>query len=266
MSKPSRRPGREEFKQQRKKARKVRKALREKQQTQGLSPSRTATVANHACRYTSVEEEREARLEAVTEQARVMRANLPVLLRRLQRIADPRHPKKLKHQLTMLMLYGILSFVLQFASRREANRSLSRPQIKENLRLLFPELEEIPHQDTLNRLLERIEPEEIEAGQIELVRRLIRKKKFQPYLVEGCYPVAIDGTQKLVGRFCWTEQWLEREITTRKGPAPQYYVYVVEAYLVFRGGMNIPLMSEFLDYSQGDIQREKQDCVAPGKA
>ena len=48
---------------------------------------------------------------------------------------------------------------------------------KENLRLLFPELADLPHQDTLMRLLDRIEVDQIEAIQIDLVRQLMRKKK-----------------------------------------------------------------------------------------
>jgi hypothetical protein len=34
----------------------------------------------------------------------------------------------------------------------------------------------------------------------------------------------------------------------------------VEANLVLRNGVTIPLMSEFLDYGKGDSEREKQDC------
>ncbi len=63
------------------------------------------------------------------------------------------------------MIYGVLIFVLQMSSRREANRELTRPMFKENLRLLFPELEDLPHQDTLMRLLDRIEVDQIEAAQ-----------------------------------------------------------------------------------------------------
>jgi hypothetical protein len=37
-------------------------------------------------------------------------------------------------------------------------------------------------------------------------------------------------------------------------------VYVLEASLAFRNGMTIPLMSEFLNYTEGDIDRKKQAC------
>jgi len=37
------------------------------------------------------------------------------LLARLGRIPDPRHPNKCRHRLTVLLLYGLLMFVFQFA-------------------------------------------------------------------------------------------------------------------------------------------------------
>ena len=114
--------------------------LRERQRAEGLEPVVKATLPTHLCRYESEEQEREAREEAVVEKVAVMRGKLPGLLRKLANIPDPRQPKKIKHKLTCLLLYGILGFVLQVASRREANRELSRPVFRQNLLLLFPDL------------------------------------------------------------------------------------------------------------------------------
>jgi hypothetical protein len=85
---------------------------------------------------------RSARNEAVLEQLKVFRAKLPVLLGRLSKIPDPRNPKKTKHKLTVLLIYGILVFVLQMSSSREATRKMSRPMFWENLKAVFAELEE----------------------------------------------------------------------------------------------------------------------------
>ena len=262
MSKPSRRPNREEIKRQRKEARNADKQLRQRMKEKGLVAPAGFSVSNRKSQYKTVEEETQARQEAVTEEAKVLKANLPVLLKRLSKIPDPRNPKKIKHQLTVLMLYGILVFVYQMASRRQANDKMTNPIIIENLKLLFPELESMPHSDTLQRLLARIDVNEIEKAQIELVRSLIRKKKFARYLIQGRYPIAIDGTQKMVRDYLWSEEWLERKIKVKKGKEPkkQYYVYVLEASLAFRNGMTIPLMSEFLNYSEGDTASQKQDC------
>ena len=133
MSKPSRRPNREAIKAQRKGAKKTWEVLRERLKAEGLEPHPKPTIPNRTCAFKTVEEEKEARTEAVTDHMKILRAKLPILLRRLVKIPDPRNPKKLKHMLTCLMIYGILTFVLQMASRRETNRELTRPMFKENL-------------------------------------------------------------------------------------------------------------------------------------
>jgi len=238
----------------------ARETLREAQQMNGFTAASKPTVANHLSPYESREEERESREKAVVEKVALIRAQLPTLLAQLARIPDPRQPKKIKHKLTVLMIYGILGFVLQMASRREANREMSRPVFRENLMLLFPDLESIPHHDTLMRLLDRIDVEQIQDAHIALVRSLIRKRKFQRLLVEGYYPIAIDGTQKFRTFTLWDEHYLERTVGDEKNTRTQYYVGVLEANLAFRNGLSIPLMSEFFDYQQGDGGREKQDC------
>jgi hypothetical protein len=190
----------------------------------------------------------------------VLRRELPLLLTRLQRIPDLRHPRRCRHKLTVLLLYGLLMFVFQFASRREVNREMSRPQFEANLKLLFPELETLPHADTLYRLLRDIEVVHIEQAHIALIGRLIRGKKFRRYLINNCYPVAIDGSQKLATGTLWDENLLQRTLGKEDPQRTQYFVYVLEASLAFRNGLVIPLLSEFLEYAKGDTDHHKQDC------
>lgn len=251
---------RQAVKEKRRERREANKELREKQRAQGLISPPTPSLPNRKNSYESVGEEKKARQEATVEQIRGMRSQLPVLLQRLSKIHDFRNPNKVKHKLTVVLTYGILSFVYQMPSRREANRRMTRPMFMENLRELFPELKDLPHQDTLNRLLSGIEVDEIERTHVELIRRFIRKKKFRRYLIQECYPVAVDGTQKLVRSELLSEEWLERKVGSGDEKKTQYTVYVLEANLAFRNGMVIPLLSEFLDYTAGDTSDDKQDC------
>jgi hypothetical protein len=151
-------------------------------------------------------------------------------------------------------------FVFQFASRREVNREMTRPQFEANLRLLFPELQTLPHADTLFRLLCDIDVAHIEQAHIELVGRLIRAKKFRRCLINNCYPIAIDGSQKFARDTLWDDNPLQRTHGKGEHSHTQYFVYVLEASLAFRNGMVIPLLSEFLEYAKGDTDKAKQDC------
>jgi hypothetical protein len=206
----------------------------------------------------SIEDEQEEQQTLIENATKIYRRLLPNLLKKLARIKDPRRPGSIKHKHTVLLLYGILMFVYQVGSRREANRSMTRIQF-ENLQTIFPELETMPHADTLARLLEVIEVEEIQECMVELVNDLIRSKKFRNYLVRKNYLIAIDGTQKLFRDYKWEDNCLKRKVGGEE-KVSQYYVYVLESVLVLDNGITLPFMSEFLkneDYVEGVT---KQDC------
>ena len=121
----------------------------------------------------------------------------PLLLKQLSKIKDPRNLKKTKHKKTVLLIYGILMFVFNVASRREADRKMTLPVFLENIKKFFPEIKIMPHNDTLMRLLKNIEVDQIEKTLIKCIQKLIRNKKFSRYLIDQHYPIAIDGTQKM---------------------------------------------------------------------
>jgi len=259
MSNKSQRPGNEEIKALKSERIKAGKALREKQKAEGLDVGIKAILPNRKSGYENVKEEQEARQAAATDQMRIFKSQLPVLLKRLSKMKDPRNPKKLKYKLDALLIYGVLMFVFQISSRRKANKEMTRPQFIENLKLFFPEID-IPHNDTLKRLLSVIEVDEIEAALMEAIHKLIKNKKFSRYLVDKHYTIAIDGTQKFKRDSIWAEECSEREVKDGEDIRPQYHVNVLEANLVFPNGMSIPLMSEFSNYVQGDTETKKQDC------
>ncbi len=120
------------------------KELRLKQESEGFCILERPSTPNRKSDFKSVEEEQEARQFAATEQARILYSQLPILLKRLSKTEDSRNPKEVKYKLTLLMIYGILMFVFQMSSRRKANKQLTRPQFMENLKMLFPDIEDIP--------------------------------------------------------------------------------------------------------------------------
>jgi hypothetical protein len=202
MSKPCRRPTRAALKELRSEKKRQEKVLNAKRRASGQVLHSPTSLPNRCSAFATVGEEREAREDAVSKKTRLLRKELPALLEQLEQIPDPRDPRKRRHKLTALLLYGLLMFVFQFSSRRETNREISRPQFMANLHLLFPEIETLPHADTLFRLLRDIDLDHLEQAHVDLVKRLIRGKSFRRYLINHCYPIAIDGSQKVVhGKF-----------------------------------------------------------------
>jgi len=244
MSKQSQRPNREEIKSLNKERKEAQKVLRAKQRGEGMTIPIKPSIPNRKSQYVNVEEEQVARQFAATEQARIFQSQLPGLLKTISKIKDLRNPKKIKHKLDLLIMYGILIFVFQMASRREANREITLPQFMESLKLLFPDIEDIPHNDTLKRVLAVVEVGLIETALVEAVKRLIKNKKFARYLIQNAYPIGIDGSQKFCRDAIWSVECSEREVKDGAGTKMQYHVSVLEANLVFHNGMTIPLMSE----------------------
>lgn len=217
-----------------------------------------ATLPNRKSPWASVPEEQADRQAAAEAHLQVLRSQLAPLLAKLARIPDPRRPGSIRHKLVVLLAYGVLLFVCQYVSRREGNRELSRPALWEALRTVFPELDTIPHADTLERLLRRIPPESIEAALRARIRSLLRHGKLQAWLAHKRYVIALDGTQKLIRRQRWADEAL------RWRPAGGdicYTAYVLEAVLVGPQGLTLPVAAEFCANPPGGTGlASKQDC------
>ena len=216
-------------------------------------------IANRKRGYETPEDEKLDRQTSVEAALKVYQKTLPILLKRLSKINDPRQPKKLKHSLTVLMIYGILMFIYQQPSLRNANKEMSTAIFFENMKAMFPDFETMPHADTLSRLLEKIKVDEIEESMLELFEQLVKKKKFRNYLINKRYVIAIDGSQKFMRTEPWTAESLVRHVG--KDKQAQYYVYVLEAVVLFDNGITLPLMSEFLNNEEyREVSSNKQDC------
>lgn len=232
------------------------KVLIARQQLEGLQIKFQETASNSKNQYETVEEETAAAEEDVTSYLKSMMTFFPKLLCSLSKVSDFREPGKVKHKVEVILLLGILSFAFQKMSRRQSTKELTTPTFLSNLRILLPELESLPHFDTINRFLENVDINELEDIYFDLISDFIKSKKFIKYLTNNCYPIAFDGTQKYKYDFLWAEECQ----CHKKNGKKQYYCYCVEAFLVLPNGMNIPFATEFLSYIDGDVTSAKQDC------
>ena len=188
---------------------KVRRELQELRRQNNLHLKQRKTASNATACNKAKDEEQQEMQELTRSAGRALRKMLPPLLKQFEQIPDPRNPFLTKHKLTVLLLYGILLFFFRLKSRREANRMLSRSQFRESINAVLPELETLPHGDTLNRLLSTIDVEMIQGALAGLVRELIRKKVFTRFLRNKCYQIVIDGTRKNSRDYPWADEALQ---------------------------------------------------------
>ena len=200
---------------------------------------------NRKSPHTTIEGERECREDVLAAQIRAWRSVLPDIIRKFARIPDYRSPSRIKHSMTVVMVFGLFAFIFRLNSRRDMNRSLTGPVIFSQLQTLFPEINTIPHADTLARVLEHVDPKRIEKIHLNLIQSLVRKKKFKKLLIQNRLPIAFDGTQKLTrDGLRYDERWCERIVGN--DDEKQQYVYVLEANIILKNGLTIPLMTEYL--------------------
>ena len=215
-----------------------------------------ATLPNRTSPWRTEAEEQAARQDGAEAQLQVLRALLPGIFTRFAKIEDPRRPGSVRHKATVVLTFALLMAVYQIGSRREANRELSAPTFWENLRAVFPELDTVPHADTVARFLEEIPAEDLVEVLLATIRHLMRGKKLGAWLVREGYVVAIDGTQK------WTtdQPFAPQALHQRQGAdGVRYKVYVLEAVLVGPHGVSLPLLFEFCENDPAAGPETKQD-------
>lgn len=195
--------------------------------------------------------------EMVSYTVSILRVILPGILVKLSRIYDPRNPKKIKHDAKTLLLYGLLMFCSHMTSCRSANRELSGEETFENLQDVLPELQTMPHADTLKRFLCAVDEKEIQAQYEEMLREFIRSNTMRK-LNPGKFWVLIDGSGKFSRRYNWDERALVSHYT--KTNEDIYYATMLESVLVMGNGMVIPLLTEPLSNDNKKSENGKQDC------
>ncbi|MHB8132469.1 MAG: hypothetical protein ACYDEX_26240 [Mobilitalea sp.] len=102
------------------------------------------SIANRKCGHETPEDEKLDRQLSAETALKVYQRTLPILLNRLSKITDPRQPKKIKHSLTVIMIYGILMFVYRQTSLRNANKEMSTAIFFTNMNAMFPDFETMP--------------------------------------------------------------------------------------------------------------------------
>jgi len=174
----------------------------------------------------------------------------------LQSVDDPRNKNKIIYEPSHLLWLGIFLFLLRLGSKRKIKYKLATEDFLKNLNQLCTGYSEnVAHHDTVEYLLQRLEPEELYGVRQKMVNRLIRMKALEKYrLLEEYYMIAVDGTGHLV----YKERHCPHCLTKKKdGKILYYYHNVLEAKLVTGTGLALSVETEFIQNSDGET---KQDC------
>ena len=96
---------------------------------------------------------------------------------------DPRNPSYTTYTQADLILMGLLKNVCAVKTMRSMEEEFNEEACIKTLRLLSgdPNLEEMPHYDTLNYYLEKLSPKCLADVRKKMIKSLIRMKSFLPF-------------------------------------------------------------------------------------
>ena len=203
-------------------------------------------------------------LNLACELAKLIRHFFPDLLPLLKQIPDPRNQSYITYPAVLLLMTRILSSLFYISSMRKTSEEFNSSEMIKNIWHLSVEeqtVEELPYWETINRYLEKVDPEKLQDILNRLCSRLLCSRAFENMRIRGRYwQVIIDGTQLCSSRRELDGKSLHR--THNRGTEKEYqenYYYVLEAKLVLHPKILISIQTEFVDNEEGK-EMEKQDC------
>jgi len=148
---------------------------------------------------------------------------------------------------------AVFMYMMRQRSRNSSNENRKSFNFKKNYKALLGL--KLPHMDTVNDVLEKLEEENLEGLRTVLVKYLLRKRVFHKYKLEGKYfTIAIDGT----GVYTYKEApYSGCPFKTSKKGKITYSQPVLEAKLVTSNGFAISIATEWIINEDG---KTKQDC------
>jgi hypothetical protein len=164
----------------------------------------------------------------------------------LEGVDDPRRSGQAVYAMKTLLLLGTLMFLGHAGSRNHFNNRVrgSLEMARTLAKLLGCAIDGVPHLDTLEKVLRKTDPAQIEAILPRLTRRLIRMKALDKWRVRGRFPLAIDGT----GLYVFRDRHCKHCVKTEHSSGTTTYGHkLLAAFLVGPGGYALPIAFEFIE-------------------
>jgi hypothetical protein len=185
----------------------------------------------------------------------------PDLIDDLGNINDPRKENYTDYSSEELIYPLILKNSCTIESMRQMTEWFEDANCVENLeKLMEREIENIPHYDTMNNFLERLEVKELNKIRLKMIKKLIRSKTFyQAKMQKGQWMVILDATGLYHFKEKHCDNCLVKELTDKEGNKRKvYYHNVLEAKIILADNVIISLGTEFIENESEDV--DKQDC------
>lgn len=183
--------------------------------------------------------------------------------KKIASVKDTRHQGYVIYPPEIILFTVIMKNVSGIVSMNKMTRDFNNDEAIANIgkTLGFELLEEIPHYDTINNFLKKLEVTELEKIRDYMIRELFKKRSLEKHrLLDKYWTIAIDGSQLYSFKERHCKHCLKKEYRNKEtGDVEKtvYYHTVLEAKLVV-GDMVFSLLTEFVENEDESVS--KQDC------
>lgn len=187
---------------------------------------------------------------------KIIKKYLPQLNSLFSNLTDKRHKSYITYNMRTIILTKLIALICGITTMKGINDEFNTEKSIENLSIICKQqLKELPDWQTIQDVIEQLEYSEIDNIRQYMFKALLRSKMFDRFRYNGCIQLIIDATGLTSLDYNLNNNCLTR---TRDGKT-KYYKYVLEAKVVF-GSMVISIESEWIENTELNTEKEKQDC------
>lgn len=203
----------------------------------------------------------------IVECNKIQKKFYPELFKKFEEVKDPRHASYIEY--TIKTMLGTLYYkcIGGISSMREMTSAFNDETVVKNLYSFIGDDEQnyMPHGVTINELLEKLDPVEIEKIQKDIVYTMIRRKTFDNAKVLKKWQIIVDATELDEGYLKKNNGYLSR--CYNKGETTEFTKYhrsILEAKIYFGNNVVCSIASEPIENSEEYVNKSeeliKQDC------
>lgn len=238
--------------QRRKKERKLRKEYRDN--TIRIKSGKTFTKSEALSRKERRELVKDKNL--LKELLKIIKKYFPELNTIISKLTDKRHKSYISYKMRTIIMTKLLALMCGITTMAGINSKFNTEESIKNLsNICNQELNEIPHWQTIQDVIEQLDYKEIDEIRKYMFNALLRSKMFDKFKHNGCIQLVVDATGLTSLDYNLNGNCLTR---TRDGKT-KYYKYVLEAKVVF-GNIVISIDSEWIENTELNNEKQKQDC------
>ena len=191
----------------------------------------------------------------------------PELFKRFTEVKDPRHQSYIEYSIKTMLGTLYYKCIGGISSMQEMTRKFNDESVVKNLYAFVGDKKQdyLPHGVTINELLEKLNPEELENIQKDIVYSMIRRKTFDDARVLKRWQVIVDATELDEGYKKKNDGYLSR--CYNKGEKTEFTKYhrsVLEAKIYLGNNLVCSIASEPIENSDEYVNQSeeaiKQDC------